>query len=89
MVGVTVCFFSFRDILERLLLIEVEVLARPSEDEDAFVGSIAFSIYLCITFSKMSASSVPNPPYIPICKANHDIGQVRIKCMSPANRICD
>ncbi|KAK0185536.1 hypothetical protein F5146DRAFT_1005519 [Armillaria mellea] len=46
----------FRDILERLLLIEVEVPARPSEDEDAFVGSIAFT------------SSVPDPLYIPICK---------------------
>ncbi|KAK0189800.1 TKL/LISK/LISK-DD1 protein kinase [Armillaria mellea] len=31
-----------RDILERLRLIEVEVLARPSEDEDAHVGSIKF-----------------------------------------------
>jgi len=31
-----------RDILERLRLIEVEVLARPNEVEDAHVGSIKF-----------------------------------------------
>ena len=31
-----------RDILECLWLIEVEVLACPSEDEDAHVGSIKF-----------------------------------------------
>ncbi|KAG7447268.1 kinase-like protein [Guyanagaster necrorhizus] len=31
-----------RDILERLRKIEVEVLARPSEDEDSHVGSIKF-----------------------------------------------
>lgn len=31
-----------RDILERLRLIEVEVFARPNEDEDSHVGSVKF-----------------------------------------------
>ncbi|KAK0200978.1 TKL/LISK/LISK-DD1 protein kinase [Desarmillaria ectypa] len=47
-----------RDILERLRLIEAEVLARPSEDEDAHVGSIKF-----ITGGKRSSAGPRIPSF--------------------------